>query len=63
MEIYWFINEVMDVGVIGILMFVMGVEGNLYVDIDGLCMFIDVMDYDVIFEICKVVVDCGEGVI
>ncbi len=62
-EIHRLINEAMDQGAIGISMSVMGAEGNSHVDTDGTCMPTDSMDHDAILEICKAVVDRGEGVI
>lgn len=62
-EIYRLINEAMDAGAIGISMSVMGAEGNSHVDTDGTPMPTDLMDHDAILEICRCVVERGEGVI
>lgn len=62
-EIHRLINEGMDAGAIGISMSVMGAEGNSHVDVDGTCMPTDSMDHDDIIEICRALVDRGEGVI
>ena len=62
-EIHRLINEGMDAGAIGISMSVMGAEGNSHVDIDGSSMPTDSMDHDAIVEICRVLVERGEGVI
>lgn len=53
----------MDAGAIGISMSVMGAEGNSHVDHDGTSMPTDAMDHDAIVEICRALVDRGEGVI
>ncbi len=62
-EIHRLINEGMDAGAIGISMSVMGAEGNSHVDVDGTSMPTDAMDHDAIVEICRALVDRGEGVI
>lgn len=62
-EIHRLINEGMDAGAIGISMSVMGAEGNSHVDVDGSSMPTDSMDHDTIVEICRALVDRGEGVI
>lgn len=62
-EIHRLINEAMDAGAIGISMSVMGAEGNSHVDVDGSSMPTDSMDHDAIIEICRALVDRGEGVI
>ena len=62
-EIRRLINEAMDAGAIGISMSVMGAEGNSHVDTDGTPMPTDLMDHDAILDICKIVVERGEGVI
>lgn len=62
-ELHRLINEAMDAGAIGISMSVMGAEGNSHVDTDGTPMPTDLMDHDAILEICKCVVERGEGVI
>lgn len=62
-EIHRLINEGMDAGAIGISMSVMGTEGNSHVDVDGSSMPTDSMDHDAIVEICRTLVDRGEGII
>ncbi|BAN00863.1 N-acyl-D-amino-acid deacylase family protein [Ilumatobacter coccineus] len=62
-EIHRLINEAMDAGAIGISMSAMGAEGNSHVDYDGTSMPTDSMDHDAIVEICRAVVERGEGVI
>jgi len=62
-EIHRLINEAMDAGAIGISMSVMGAEGNSHVDTDGTPMPTDLMDHDDILDICRAVVERGEGVI
>eukprot|EP00903_Cladosiphon_okamuranus_P003381 g3379.t1 len=62
-ELRRLINEAMDAGAIGISMSVMGAEGNSHVDTDGTPMPTDLMDHDAILEICRIVVERGEGVI
>lgn len=62
-EIHRLINEAMDAGAIGISMSVMGAEGNSHGDHDGTSMPTDAMDHDAIVEICRALVDRGEGVI
>lgn len=62
-EIHRLINEAMDAGAIGISMSVMGADGNSHVDVDGSSMPTDSMDHDAIVEICRALVDRGEGVI
>jgi len=57
------INEAMDAGAIGISMSAMGAEGNSHVDYDGTPMPTDVVDHDVIVDICRALVERGEGVI
>jgi N-acyl-D-amino-acid deacylase len=41
----------------------MGAEGNSHLDYDGTPMPTDIVDHDVIVEICRALVDRGEGVI
>ncbi|MCZ4298201.1 N-acyl-D-amino-acid deacylase family protein [Henriciella marina] len=62
-EIHGLINDAMDAGAIGISMSVMGAEGNSHVDMDGSPMPTDLLDQDDILNICRAVVDRGEGVI
>ena len=62
-EIHRLINEAMDAGAIGISMSVMGAAGNSHVDFDGTSMPTDAMHHDAIVEICRAVVERGEGVI
>ena len=62
-EIHRLINEAMDAGAIGVSMSSMGAEGNTHVDYDGTSMPTDSMDHDALVEICRAVVDRGEGII
>ena len=62
-ELHRLINEAMDAGAIGISMSAMGAEGNSHVDCDGTPMPTDVVDHDVILDICRALVERGEGVI
>ena len=62
-EIHQLINEAMDAGAIGISLSAMGPEGNSHLDWDGSPMPTDVADHDVIVEICRALVERGEGVI
>lgn len=62
-EIHRLINEAMDAGALGISMSCMGAEGNSHVDCDGTPMPTDVVDHDVILEICRALIERGEGVI
>lgn len=62
-EIHRLINEAMDAGAIGISMSVMGAEGNSHVDTDGTSMPTDSMAHDDIVDICRAVIERGEGVI
>ena len=57
------INEAMDAGAIGISMSAMGAEGNSHVDFDGTPMPTDVLEHQVILDICRALVERGEGVI
>jgi len=57
------INEAMDAGAIGISMSAMGRTGNSHVDFDGTSMPTDSMDHDGLVEICRAVVERGEGII
>ena len=62
-ELHRLINEAMDAGAIGVSMSSMGAEGNTHVDYDGTSMPTDSMDHDAIVEICRAVVERGEGII
>jgi len=62
-EIHRLINEAMDAGAIGISMSCMGAEGNSHLDCDGSPMPSDVVEHDVILDICRAMVERGEGVI
>jgi len=62
-EIHRLINEAMDAGAIGLSMSVMGAAGNSHVDFDGTSMPTDAMHHDAIVDICRAVVERGEGVI
>jgi N-acyl-D-amino-acid deacylase len=63
LKIHRLINEAMDAGAIGISMSAMGAEGNSHVDSDGSPMPTDVVEHDVILDICRALVERGEGVI
>ncbi len=62
-EMHRLINEGMDAGAIGISMSCMGAEGNSHLDCDGSPMPTDVLDHDVVVEICRALAERGEGVI
>lgn len=62
-EMHRLINEAMDAGAIGISMSCMGAEGNSHLDCDGTPMPTDVLDHDVVVEICRGLAERGEGVI
>lgn len=62
-EMHRLINEAMDAGAIGISMSCMGAEGNSHLDCDGTPMPTDVAEPDVIVDICRALVERGEGVI
>jgi N-acyl-D-amino-acid deacylase len=62
-EIHGLINDAMDAGAIGVSMSAMGAQGNSHVDWDGSPMPTDVADHDVIVDICRALVERGEGVI
>jgi N-acyl-D-aspartate/D-glutamate deacylase len=62
-EIHRLINEAMDAGAIGISMSCMGAEGNSHLDCDGTPMPTDVLDHEVVLDICRALVERGEGVI
>jgi N-acyl-D-amino-acid deacylase len=57
------INEAMDAGAIGISMSAMGPEGNSHVDFDGTPMPTDLVEHEVILDICRALIERGEGVI
>ena len=62
-EIHRLINEAMDAGALGISMSCMGAEGNSHLDCDGSPMPTDVVEHDVVLDICRALVERGEGVI
>lgn len=62
-EMHLLINEAMDAGAIGISMSAMGAAGNTHLDFDGSPMPTDVIEHDVIVEICRALAERGEGVI
>lgn len=62
-EIHRLINEAMDAGAIGISMSCMGAEGNSHLDSDGTPMPTDILEHEVVLDICRALVDRGEGVI
>ncbi|MEO6717981.1 MAG: amidohydrolase family protein, partial [Novosphingobium sp.] len=62
-EMHRLINEAMDAGALGISMSCMGAEGNSHLDCDGTPMPTDVLDHDVVVEICSALAQRGEGVI
>ncbi|MDG2004212.1 MAG: amidohydrolase family protein [Novosphingobium sp.] len=62
-EIHRLINEAMDAGAIGISMSCMGAEGNSHLDCDGSPMPSDVLDHQVVLDICRALIERGEGVI
>ena len=62
-EIHRLINEAMDAGAIGISMSCMGEDGNSHLDCDGSPMPTDVLAHDTVLDICRALVERGEGVI
>ncbi len=62
-EMHRLINEAMDAGALGISMSCMGAEGNSHLDCDGTPMPTDVLDHDVVVEVCSALARRGEGVI
>ena len=62
-EMHRLINEAMDSGALGISMSCMGAEGNSHLDCDGTPMPTDVLGHDVVVDICRALVQRGEGVI
>ncbi len=62
-EMHRLINEGMDAGALGISMSCMGAEGNSHLDCDGTPMPTDVLDHDVVVDICRALTLRGEGVI
>ncbi len=62
-DIHRLINEAMDAGAIGISMSSMGAEGNTHLDCDGSPMPTDTLDQETILDICRALVERGEGVI
>jgi len=62
-EIHRLINAAMDAGALGISMSAMGEDGNSHLDCDGSPMPSDVVEHDVILDICRALVERGEGVI
>lgn len=62
-QMHVLINEAMDAGAAGLSMSVMGAEGNSHLDVDGSPMPSDILHDDDIVEICRGIVDRGEGLI
>jgi N-acyl-D-aspartate/D-glutamate deacylase len=62
-EIHRLINEAMDAGALGLSLSAMGAEGNSHLDCDGTPMPSDVLDHAVVVDICRALVERGEGVI
>lgn len=62
-EIHRIINQAMDAGAIGISLSSMGAEGNTHLDCDGTPMPTDVLDHSAILDICRALIERGEGVI
>jgi N-acyl-D-amino-acid deacylase len=62
-KIHRLINEAMDAGALGISLSAMGEAGNSHVDFDGTPMPSDVVEHEVILDICRALVERGEGVI
>jgi N-acyl-D-aspartate/D-glutamate deacylase len=62
-EMHRLINEAMDAGAVGVSMSVMGLNGNSHLDFDGTAMPTDAMHDDDVVEICRAIVERGEGVI
>lgn len=62
-EIHRLINAAMDAGALGISMSVMGPEGNSHLDCDGTPMPTDIVEHEVILDICRALIERGEGVI
>jgi N-acyl-D-aspartate/D-glutamate deacylase len=62
-EMHRLINAAMDAGAIGVSMSCMGADGNSHLDCDGSPMPTDVMEHDVVLDICRALVERGEGVI
>ncbi|MCB2073194.1 MAG: amidohydrolase family protein [Novosphingobium sp.] len=62
-EMHRLINEAMDAGAIGISMSCMGAEGNSHLDCDGSPMPTDTASHETVLDICRALVERGEGVI
>lgn len=62
-EIHRLIKAAMDAGALGISMSAMGEDGNSHLDWDGSPMPTDIVEHDVILDICRALVERGEGVI
>jgi len=62
-EIHRLINAAMDAGALGLSMSAMGEDGNSHLDCDGSPMPSDVVEHEVILDICRALVERGEGVI
>ena len=62
-EIHRLINAAMDAGALGISMSAMGEHGNSHLDCDGSPMPSDVVEHEVVLDICRALVERGEGVI
>lgn len=62
-EIHRLIDAAMDAGALGLSMSAMGEAGNSHLDCDGSPMPSDVVAHEVILDICRALVERGEGVI
>lgn len=62
-EMHRIINAAMDAGALGVSMSAMGEDGNSHLDCDGSPMPSDVVEHEVILDICRALVERGEGVI
>lgn len=62
-EIHRLINAAMDAGALGVSLSAMGADGNSHLDCDGSPMPSDVVAHEVILDICRALVERGEGVI
>lgn len=62
-EMHRLINAAMDAGALGISMSAMGADGNSHLDCDGSPMPTDILAREAILDICRALVERGEGVI
>ena len=62
-EIHRLINQAMDAGALGLSMSCMGAEGNSHLDCDGTPMPTDTLSHETVLDICRALVERGEGVI